>query len=86
GEGFGPADEEVLTMSKYYTQDRHSLYLVALLDNDIVGGGGIAPFQDSGSICELKKLFLLAKSRGYGGGRIIAERCLEFAKSQGFQY
>ncbi|UPQ86942.1 GNAT family N-acetyltransferase [Vibrio sinaloensis] len=84
GEGFGPSDAEVEAMSDHYTLDKNSLYLVASIDGKIVGGCGLAPFQGSESICELKKLFLLPESRGFGLGKQLTERCLTFAESQGF--
>lgn len=85
GEGFGPSDPEVLAMSHYYTLDRKSLYLVATLNGKIVGGCGLAPFNDSAQVCELKKLFLLPESRGLGLGKQLSKQCLEFAKEQGFK-
>ncbi|WP_039948615.1 GNAT family N-acetyltransferase [Vibrio ichthyoenteri] len=84
GEGFGPSDPEVLAMSRYYTQDKRSLYLVATLNGDVVGGCGLAPFNDSEQTCELKKLFLLPQGRGLGLGKSLSEQCLAFAKQQGF--
>lgn len=84
GEGFGPSDAEVDAMSEHYTLDKNSLYLVASIDGKVVGGCGLAPFQGSESTCELKKLFLLPESRGLGLGKQLTERCLAFAKPQGF--
>lgn len=84
GEGFGPSDPEVLAMSRYYTQDKQSVYLVATLDGKVVGGCGLAPFNDSQHVCELKKLFLLPESRGLGLGKTLSEQCLNFANQQGF--
>lgn len=84
GDGFGPSDAEVLTMSQHYTAEQQSLYLVAHLNGKIVGGGGIAPFQGSHQTCELKKLFLLPESRGLGIGKQLVQHCLEFAAQQGF--
>ncbi|WP_038174429.1 MULTISPECIES: GNAT family N-acetyltransferase [Vibrio] len=84
GEGFGPSDPEVLAMSQHYSQDNKSLYLVATLNGNIVGGCGIAPFAQSKQTCELKKLFLLPQSRGLGLGKALAEQCLDFAKQQGY--
>ncbi|KHD24727.1 acetyltransferase [Vibrio caribbeanicus] len=85
GEGFGPSDPEVLAMSQYYTAQNRSLYLVASLNGKIVGGCGIAPFQGSNTVCELKKLFLLEGSRGHGIGQALSEQCLTYAKEQGFR-
>ena len=86
GEGCGPSDNEVLAMSMHYTEVNHSRYLVAKIKGEIVGGCGIAPFNQSHEYCELKKLFLLPDSRGLGIGRQLAEACLAYAQSQGFTY
>lgn len=84
GEGFGPSDPEVDAMSQHYTLDNKSLYLVATLNGKIVGGCGLAPFNSSAQVCELKKLFLLPESRGLGLGKALSEQCLSFATAQGF--
>lgn len=86
GEGFGPSDNEVLAMSHHYNNVDRSLYLVAKINGNIVGGCGIAPFNQSTNYCELKKLFLLPESRGLGLGRKLTEACLEYAKSKGFAH
>ena len=85
GDGFGPSDNEVLCMSQHYQQQTKSQYLVARVAGKVVGGCGIAPFGNSESVCELKKLFLLSEGRGLGIGRTLAVQCLEFAKEQGFE-
>ena len=85
GEGFGPSDSEVNTMSKHYTNANSSKYLVAIVNNEIVGGGGIAPFNDNHEICELRKLFLLPESRGLGLGKKLTEDCLTYAKRKGYR-
>ncbi|PMJ91685.1 GNAT family N-acetyltransferase [Vibrio sp. 10N.261.55.A7] len=84
GEGFGPSDAEVDSMSTFYTLQNRSRYLVALLDGKVVGGCGLAPFGHDGKTCELKKLFLLEESRGLGLGKRLSLDCLAFAKEQGF--
>ncbi|MCP3924174.1 MAG: GNAT family N-acetyltransferase [Desulfobacterales bacterium] len=84
GEGFGPSDPEVLCMSEYYG-NKKSIYLVAVKDGHILGGSGIAEFNNSNSICELKKLFLLKEGRGLGIGKKLTEKCLAFAISEGYK-
>ena len=85
GDGFGPSDPEVLCMSQNYTDLSKSRYLVAKVEGKVVGGCGIAPFNDCQNVCELKKLFLLPESRGLGLGRTLTMQCLEYAKSEGFE-
>ena len=85
GEGFGPSDVEVKFMSQYYKDERSSCYLVASVDNCLVGGCGIAPFDQLDDVCELRKLFLLPKSRGLGIGKKLIEGCLEYATCKGYK-
>ena len=85
GEGFGPADAEVMKISRFYLPEQGSLYLVARLDGEIVGGCGIAPFNRSAQICELRKLFLLPAARGLGIGKKLTQACLDFAQTAGFK-
>lgn len=85
GEGFGPADAEVQCMSQHFSSHQRSQYLVAILDGQVVGGAGIAPFQQQTEICELKKLFLLPKAQGLGIGKALTQACLDFAREQGYQ-
>ncbi|WP_282166842.1 GNAT family N-acetyltransferase [Shewanella japonica] len=85
GEGFGPSDPEVSQMSRYYSLENKSQYYVATLNGQIVGCGGIAKFNDSEQTCELRKLFLLPESRGFGIGRKLTKVCLDFAQSQGYE-
>lgn len=84
GEGFGPSDAEVEFMSQYYKDEYSSRYFVACVDDCVVGGCGIAPFNYHG-VCELRKLFLLPKSRGLGIGKQLIEDCLEYAKCKGYK-
>ena len=84
GEGFGPADPEVDAMSQHYRPELCSLYLVAIVDGVVVGGGGIAAFNGSVETCELRKLFLVPSGRDLGLGRGITQQCLNFAVDRGF--
>lgn len=85
GDGFGPSDDEVLCMSKHYHDQDGSLYLVATIAGKVVGGCGVAAFNERHDICELRKLFLLPESRGFGLGKALAEQCLDYAKSKGYK-
>ncbi|WP_300668539.1 GNAT family N-acetyltransferase [Desulfoluna sp.] len=85
GEGFGPSDAEVAAMSQHYARETKSLYLIARVGDEVVGGGGVASFQGSDEVCELRKLFLLPESRGLGIGKDLAQRCLAFAELAGYR-
>ncbi len=86
GDGFGPSDAEVSNMSANYLEQDRSGYWVAQVNDKVVGGGGIAPFNGSETVCELKKLFLLPESRGLGIGKALTAHCLDFAKQQGYSH
>ena len=86
GEGYGPGDAEVLAMSQHYhTQDR-ARYFVARVNGQVAGGCGIASFSNDGSVCELRKLFLLPAYRGQGVGKALTLEALAFARAQGYQH
>ena len=85
GEGYGPSDPEVEAMSLYYKDSENSLYLVATVDGEVVGGCGVARFANRGDVCELRKLFLLPQSRGLGLGKALTEQCLTYAKNKGYK-
>ncbi|BCS97554.1 N-acetyltransferase [Desulfoluna limicola] len=86
GDGFGPSDVEVSAMSRHYGWETRSLYLVATVEGKVVGGCGIAAFNGSDEVCELRKLFLLPECRGLGVGQALTRKCLEFAASHGYKY
>ncbi len=72
-------------MSQHYLTEQRSQYLVAMIAGKVVGGAGIAPFLHYSDICELKKLFLLPSSQGFGIGKALTQACLAFAVEQGYQ-
>ena len=86
GEGFGPSDPEVANMSANYRDEDASSYWVGRVKGVIAGGGGIAPFNNSTTTCELKKLFLLPEYRGLGLGLALTQRCLNDAKARGYTH
>lgn len=72
GEGFGPSDAEVLAMSQHYREQDRSAYFVAILDGEVVGGGGIAPFAHHADLCELKNCFYSPQAVGMALGESSA--------------
>jgi len=62
-----------------------SVYYVAEVNGEIMGGAGIFPTQGlPDDTCELVKMYLLKESRGKGLGKSLIYKCIEFAKSQGY--
>ena len=73
-----PADHALYA----HFQRQRTLYFVALLDGEVVGGAGVAPLAGSPDplTCELQRLYLRADARGLGIGDALLERCLAAAK------
>jgi putative acetyltransferase len=67
-------------------QKPHAKYYVVLLENEIVGGGGIYPTEGlPDDTCELVKMYLLPQARGKNLGKTMIEKCLAAAKEEGFK-
>ena len=67
-------------------QQQKGIYHVALVNNIIVGGGGINPTTGlAADTCELVKLYLSPEVRGKGIGKTLMERCLHAAKKAGYK-
>jgi putative acetyltransferase len=66
-------------------QKPRSIYYVASLGNSIAGGAGIFPSEGlPDDTCELVKMYLLPEARGKGLGKLLIEKCLDFAKEAGY--
>jgi putative acetyltransferase len=62
-------------------QKSGQVYYVAELSGKLVGGCGIKQLNNGNTdFCELQKLYLLTDSRGRGIGKLLLEKCLQFAK------
>ncbi len=67
-------------------EKKGSIYYVADQQGTIIGGAGIYPskgLQDG--TCELVKMYLEPHSRGLGLGKLLIDKCLDFAKTSGYQ-
>lgn len=63
-----------------------SVYYVAEMEGEIVGGGGIYPTDAlPEGTCELVKLYALKKVRSIGLGRTLIQKSLDFAKEAGYK-
>jgi putative acetyltransferase len=66
-------------------QKEKCIYYVALINDEIVGGAGI--FSSPGlpeKTCELVKMYLAKNARGEGLGKLLIEKCIDFAKQNGY--
>jgi putative acetyltransferase len=62
-------------------QRQRSLYFVAVLGGEVVGGAGVAPLAgDDPLTCELQRMYLRRDARGRGIGDALLQRCLAAAK------
>ena len=62
-----------------------SMYYVAELRGEIIGGAGI--YSSDGlpeEVCELVKMYLKPAARGKGLGRTLIEKCVAFAAAGGY--
>jgi len=66
-------------LSEYYSSLESAAYWVAVLDGEVVGGVGIAPFSEESGTCELQKLYLSPKAQGKGYSNLLMETALDFA-------
>ena len=68
-------------------QKINSIYFVAEVEGVVAGGAGIFPSSGlNQDTCELVKMYLIPDMRGLGLGRLLIERCLEFARKTGFRH
>ena len=66
-------------------QKERSVYFVAERSGSIVGGGGIYPSDGlPKDTCELVKMYLLPEARGIGLGKLLIQKCLDFANEAGY--
>ncbi|MEP6713619.1 MAG: GNAT family N-acetyltransferase [Ferruginibacter sp.] len=78
-------DETTDRLSELFTSPG-SVYFVAIINGEIMGGAGIFPTRNlPGDTCELVKLYLSAKARGKGIGKILLNKCDETAKEMGYK-
>ena len=63
-----------------------STYYIAEYNGIIVGGAGIYPTDGLGDgTCELVKMYLMPAARGSGLGRMLMDKCIDFAINAGYK-
>ncbi|WP_074409389.1 MULTISPECIES: GNAT family N-acetyltransferase [Aquimarina] len=78
-------DKSLDSMYETYNYSRMKYYVVEE-EGRIIGGAGIAPLEGEviKDICELQKMYFLPQARGKGVGYAMINKCLDFAKEQGY--
>ncbi|KOP68261.1 GNAT family acetyltransferase [Bacillus sp. FJAT-18019] len=74
-------DPQLNNLHHYYKHLQHANYWVVEMDGEVVGGVGIAPFNEQEEVCELQKLYLSPKAQGLGLGKKLMETALSFASA-----
>ncbi len=78
-------DEETDHLFELF-QEPSSIYFIAMMNGEIVGGGGIYPTKGlPEDTCELVKMYLLPMARGRGVGKLIIDKCIEKATGLGYK-
>ena len=79
-------DDSTDNLYQVFKNCPRSVYYVVTKDEKILGGGGIYPTDGlPADTCELVKMYLLSEARGQGLGKLLIEKCLQFAKSEGYK-
>jgi putative acetyltransferase len=67
-------------------QQPSSIYWVAELNGEVVGGAGVYPTKGvPDDTTELVKMYLVPAARGLGIGKTLIEKCIQFAKEKGYK-
>lgn len=70
-------DPQLNDLTGYYSSIPQAKYWILQIENEIVGGIGIAPWQNR--VCELQKLYLKDCVHGHGYAKLLMETALAFA-------
>ena len=80
-------DPELDCLSKYYSaKPEKRAYFVAEDDNrQIIGGAGVAEFENIDGCAEIQKLYLTDAAKGKGLGRLLMQTAENFAKDKNYK-
>lgn len=74
-------DPELGNLAQHYEGNEKANYWVMESEGGtVVGGIGIAPFDEDKGICELQKLYIAPTSQGFGLSKQLMDTALHFAK------
>ncbi len=75
-------EQELATLPGKYSEPGGAIYL-AQNNDQTVGCVAVRPIKDD--ICEMKRLYVRDKFRGFSAGRLLAERVISKAKQLGYK-
>lgn len=85
-DGFAVADPVLDHLSQIYQQPNSLYWVVSNTQNEIFGGGGIAPLQGAPDVLEIQKMYFLNEIRGLGLAKQILAKAFDFAQQHGYQH
>jgi len=77
--GFAVGDSILDELYQVYQQPNSAYWVVVDQQNQIYGGGGIAPLKGDATILEIQKMYFLPEIRKQGFAKKILELSFEFA-------
>jgi len=83
----GSAYTDVALKDMYQAYQREkAAYFIVEQDGKILGGAGISQLDNyDGPVCELQKMYYLPEARGRGIGSAMMLRCLDMARTFGYE-
>ncbi|WP_018932409.1 GNAT family N-acetyltransferase [Gracilibacillus lacisalsi] len=74
-------DPQLGRLAQFYQQQPNAKYWVVVNEHEeVMGGVGIAPFDQEKNICELQKLYIIPEAQGRGLSKKLITVALNFAK------
>ena len=83
--GYSVADPALDTLFEIYGAVQSQYWVLVDVNDNVVGGAGIAPLAGKPEICELQKMYILPQARKQGFARKLLEICFKEAKVLGFE-
>lgn len=80
-------DPELDCLSQYYSAvpEKRAYFIAEDEHRQMIGGVGVAEFENIDSCAEIQKLYLTDAAKGKGLGRMLMETAEGFARNRGYQ-
>lgn len=83
--GYSVADPALDTLFEVYAAAQSQYWVLVDVNDNVVGGAGIAPLPGKPEICEMQKMYILPQARKQGFAQKLLEICFKEAKVLGFE-